>query len=161
MPLLKERNDLKEVKLDLKLSSDGLLECLTHVTHLTKFTISYGRMWGDPEAFVNCLIPSSEQPEPLCPELQHLVIKNIDVKEELLLNLAHSRNDAAFQGTVPLRVLQCSFDRFSQFTDIEMRLEELRSKGVQVDFKYPVGYQRDEPSLGQQSHPNSFDRSVF
>ncbi|KAK7462737.1 hypothetical protein VKT23_007324 [Stygiomarasmius scandens] len=147
MPLLVD-NQIRELEMDLPLSTSGYLECLIQSSGLTKLAINCSRLKADAaKEIISRLIPSVKQP-PLCPKLRHLTLTYPRVDDELMLDLARSRM-GIFDGMALLEVLQVEFYGFKSL-HIEGSLDELREQGMQIRFDYFETEKRDRHSTRQQ-----------
>ncbi|KAF5375275.1 hypothetical protein D9758_000288 [Tetrapyrgos nigripes] len=127
---------IRELHLSLELPVEGLLECLAHLPLLVKLSVHNGKLHGDPGAsFVRRLTPCTQQPEPLCPNLQQLSLSGIDVKDEELLKLAHSRRRSSFEVS-QLEFFHVTHLGYQELIDLERRMEELREMGMKIEIKH-------------------------
>jgi len=154
IPLL-SGNQLRELKLRLRLSLQGYLECLARVPHLIQLTVQDRMREASAKTFIERLTPSMEQLEPLCPKLRQLNLHGFQVDDDLMLDLARRRRVSTVEGVASLEEFHARFSRSKQLPDIEQQVDELRQQGMEVTFQhYPE--EKDDPSAGQQTTEDPF-----
>ncbi|KAF5346108.1 hypothetical protein D9758_009978 [Tetrapyrgos nigripes] len=168
--LLGPGHQIRQLDINMNLSTKGMLECLALSPELTDLRMRFGVNALDTcTNIVTELIPSvNADINPLCPSLRRLFIwknraDNV-VNDELLLKLARLRTnpEVVAKGIAFLEVLHARLDRHKQIADLDEQVDELRRRNIDLVLTH-LEDGKDNSWLGQvqRERPSATTGDVF